>query len=646
MRRAAILLALLALGVAALDRAVPLDLSRARMLSPELDDSGGRALNLRPAADGAMRLALTEAEAGPDIIPLLLAREDKRFGVMPGVDPLALLRSAGQLVRHGRIVSGGSTIAMQVARLLEPHPRTLQGKLHDIVRALQLEAHLGRREVLRLYLTLAPMGGDVEGMRAGALLYFGREPAALTRPQAALLVGLPQSPARRRPDRHPEAAWLAAARVLQMAGDPAPLERTPILPAALPSLARHLAQHSGGRTATTLDGPLQAALEALAAREAPFLAGQADMAALVVRNRDRAVLAYLGGARFLGPGGMVDMVRARRSPGSALKPFIYAMAFDRGLATPDTVLDDAALRLGSYAPRNFDRADHGSTTAAEALRQSLNRPAVRLLASVGAPYFAATLQAAGTRLLLPRGAQPSAALALGGAGISLWDLAALYAGLASSGQVRPLQLGRAAPAVGGGRLASPQAAASVVAILRAQPPPPGAATDPGHAIAYKTGTSYGFRDAWAAGLTPGYTVVVWTGRRDNTPVPGITGRDVAAPLLFKVFALLPSEVALPEQPPPPAPATAPALRHATSGAPLRIMFPPGNVDLAYEHGIQMDLRAAGGAPPYRWMIDGMPALDRAIWAPPGPGFVHLTVADSKGRSASEDIRLVAEQETP
>ncbi len=427
-----------------------------------------------------------------------------------------------------------------------------------------------------------------------------------------------------------------------MAGDNAPLERTAFLTVALSSLARHLAEHSAGRVVTTLEGPLQAALESLAAREVSFLDGHTDLAAIVVRNRDRAVLAYLGGAHFLAPGGMVDMVRARRSPGSALKPFVYAMAFDRGLATPDTVLDDGVLRLGSYAPRDFDRTEHDNVTAAEALRQSLNRPAVRLLAGVGAPYFAATLQAAGARLLLPRHAAASAALALGGAGISLWDMAALYAGLSDGGRVRPLHLDPAMPDVEAGRLASRDAATAVAAILRGQPPPPGAAPDSGHEIAYKTGTSYGFRDAWAAGFTPGYTVVVWTGRRDNTPQPGATGRDVAAPLLFRIFALLPSEVPAPNTVSPTRASLAPALRRTSAGPALRILFPPGNVELSYDPSIAVDLRAAGGMPPYRWIIDGVPGRTGGApsWSPSGPGFSHLTVMDSKGEVASEEVQLV------
>ncbi len=636
-------LALLLLGAAlAADRAFPLDLSRAAMLSAELRDASGRVLNLRPAADGAVRLAAGQGDVGRDIVPLLLAREDRRFWLMPGVDPLALLRAADQLAAHGHIISGGSTIAMQVARLLEPHRRGIWGKLHDVARGLQLQAHLGRNEILRLYLTLAPMGGNLEGVRAASLLYFGCEPAALTRSQAALIVSLPQSPTRRRPDLHPDAAWQGAARVLSAAGDAMPPERTLVTRAVLPRLARHLAGHWNGITRTTLDVDLQAGVEALATRELHWLGADTDLAALVIRNGDHAVLAYLGGARYMAPGGMVDMVRARRSPGSALKPFIYAMAFDAGLATPGTILPDDEFRLGGYAPRDFDRTDHGSTTAAEALRGSLNRPAVRLLSRLGPARFGSAVARAGVELRLPRGDGLSAALALGGAGISLFDLAGLYADLADGGVIwLPTVVGATGKT---GTLVSQRAAADVAAILRAQPAPPGVAPDPAHPIAYKTGTSYGFRDAWAAGFTPGYTVVVWIGRRDDTPLPGATGRDVAAPVLFHLFGLLPAEPAVPEVAVDTRAPVAPALARISGPPALRMMFPPGNVDLAYDPATAIDLRAAGGQPPYRWLADGrpLPSALHTLWSPEGLGFVHFTVLDQAGHSASADVRLVAE----
>ena len=448
------------------------------------------------------------------------------------------------------------------------------------------------------------------------------------------------------PDLYAAAAWRAAARVLALAGDPTPITPTEIARVPLPILARHLAAHSVGRTDTTLDADLQAGVEALASREVGWLGPDANVAALVVRNSDRAVLAYLGGARFFDPAGMVDMVRAPRSPGSALKPFIYAMAFDQGLVLPGTLLDDTAMRLGDYAPRDFDRAEHGAVTAAEALRQSLNRPAVRLLSRVGAARFAARIGTAGATLRLPHGGQASAALALGGAGMTLFDLASLYADLADGGTVRALHLlGSDVPGAGSdpAQLVSRHAAGLVADILRAQPAPPGVSADPTHPIAYKTGTSYGYRDAWAAGFTPGYTVVVWVGRLDNTPRSGATGRDVAAPILFRLFGLLPREAPIPARDDPVASASlAPGLARSVPRATLRMMFPPGNVDLAFAPSSAIDLRAVGGRPPYRWIADGTPLAPRARWAPSGPGFSHLTVIDRDGQSASADIKLVAE----
>jgi len=362
-----------------------------------------------------------------------------------------------------------------------------------------------------------------------------------------------------------------------------------------------------------------------------------DIAAIIIRNQDRTVQAYLGGTHFFEPRGMVDRIRAIRSPGSTLKPFIYARAFDAGLAAPNTWLTDAPMRLGTYAPRNFDHEEHGGLTAADALRRSVNRPAVLLLAALGPQKFAASLSAAGTPLVLPRGATPSAALALGGAGISPWGLATLYTALAEDGQAGPLTLygdehGPATP------ICSPNAAKQIATILRAQPPPPGIATD--HPIAWKTGTSYGFRDAWAAGFTPGYTVVVWTGRRDGSPQPGITGRDGAAPLLFRLFALLPPEPAIDDAAL--VAVLAPALSRRAHAAPLRILFPPGDVTLAYDPAAPIDLRAAGGRPPYAWLIDGRPLGARPTWTAAGPGTSHITVLDRDGQAASEDVRLLDE----
>src|SRR5579872_1413018 len=465
-------LALGVLGLVVSDRLFPPDLARYQQRSLELLDRDGKTLNLVTAADGMVRLPATQTEVDPRYLDLLLRSEDRRFWWHPGVDPLALLRAAGQVMTHGRVVSGGSTLTMQVARLLTPHRHTLLGKLIDIARALQLEERFDKHEILAMYLTLAPMGGNLEGVRAASLAYFQHGPAALSPEEAALLVALPQHPARLRPERHP-------------------------FPAEAPHLTdRFRASGRSGAVRTTLDAGLQRAVEDLAAHERPFLGPEVNIAALVIANRDRQVLAYLGGADYFGPGGMVDMIHASRSPGSTLKPFIYGMAFDQALITPESVIEDEPIDIHSYAPQNFDRTFHGAITARRALQQSYNLPAIELMRALDPKRFALHLHNAGARFAFPHGIwAPTLPMALGGVGIDLNDLAMLYAALADGGRAAPLRLEPGAPPAKGVPLMSEDAAWEVSDILRGSPLPSGFVRS--RPIAYKTGTSYGFRDALA-----------------------------------------------------------------------------------------------------------------------------------------------------
>ncbi len=680
MRRWAGALAVLVAAVLLADRMFPPELARVQQFSLVVAARDGAVLDVLAAPDGYIRLPAAPADvdlpaapadadppaapadvdppaapAGvdPKFISLLLATEDKRFWLCPGIDPLAMARAVGQLVTHGHVVSGGSTITMQLARLLHPHRHDMAGKLLDMARALQLQAHFSKARILAMYLTLAPYGGNIEGVRAASLIYFGKPPLHLTTAEAALLVALPRRPEALRPDRHAPAALAATRLVLARAGLSAAFPATdlPLRPRrGLARVAPHLAQRLRGLglcgvVATTLDGTLQTELAALAAREQPWLGPRANMAALVVENRSRNILAYLGGADFFAPQGMVDMVRAVRSPGSTLKPFIYGMAIDAALITPASLIEDAPMAAGGYAPRDFDGAFHGQVTAGEALRQSYNLPAVLLLRAIGPARFYGALQAAGAGMVLP-GAAPGLPIALGGVGISLERLAMLYAGLAEGGQAGrlrflPGQAGVRAP------LMTTAAAAEIAGILRGAPLPDGVAA--GRAIAFKTGTSYGLRDAWAAGFSPDYTVVVWTGRTDGTPSPGAYGRRTAAPLLFKIFALLPPDGAAP----PPVPA-APAMGLQLFGQPAfarpgpRILFPPPGATLQVTQAggatVPLSLEAAGGAAPYRWVVNGEilpePPVGMAMtWQPPGPGFAHIAVIDKNDEAASEDISM-------
>ncbi len=666
-----------------LDRLFPPPLERYAASSTLVLDERGEILRAFTTSEGAWRLKSTPAQVDPFFLKLLEAYEDRRFEHHWGVDPLALARALGQWIATGHVVSGASTLTMQTARLLAPHPHSLAGKLVEIMRALQLEAHFSKAEILSFYLTLAPYGGNLEGARAASLAYFGKEPRHLTASEAALLVALPQSPERNRPDLHPEAAQRARDKVLarlaargilaqhqarEAASEPLALQRTS-LPILAPHLAAELAAATppGSTLRTSLQGHLQARVEALLRRE-PLEEG-ASIAALVVENATRHIIAHVGSADYFGPFGQNDLTRAKRSPGSTLKPFIYGMGFDALLVHPDTVIEDAPLRFGDYAPQNFDRDFRGQVTVRQALQMSLNLPAVALLNRVGPQRFVSALRAAGAELVFDEAiGAPSLAVALGGVGISLRDLVMLYAALADGGMARPLVAQPDEPPVNSTPLLTPAAAWYVTDILRGVTMPEPFAQLPAlggrRAIAFKTGTSYGFRDAWAIGSSGRYTIGVWAGRPDGAPRPGHYGIAAAAPVLFKLFGLLPAEEEVRPMPaevirPANAAALPVALRRFSAtgrpstleeGSPLRILFPPPDavLELASDGGrpAPIALKAMGGAAPLRWVVNGEPvaaaptAAEASFWTPDGPGFVNLSVIDAAGGKVSAALRLV------
>ncbi len=628
------LLWLLAAVGTALDHAFPPDLTRLAVVGTEVLDRHDRPLALLPAPGGVWRFRASSRP--PLLTELLIAVEDRRFWSHPGVDPLALLRATAQFVRSGHVVSGGSTLAMQAARLLEPRPRTLRSKLIEMARALQLEARFGRKGVLEIWLTLAPFGGNLEGIRAGSLAWFGVPPEALEPAQAALLVAIPRRPERLRPDRHADTARTVRDRVLSIGGlaptdTPVPTARV-ALPHHAPQLAASLPLAPQVRT--TLDLPLQVALERLGRERLETLPQRASLALLVADARSREIRAlYPGAWRDQARAGALDLTLAVRSPGSALKPFIYAMAFADGIAAPDTVVSDLPRRFGGYAPEDFDRGFAGSVTAAEALRRSLNLPAVALLDRVGPLRLAATLRAAGAGLRLPHGADPSLPLALGGAGITLRDAAALYAALATDGTGGPLRLLAGQPAPHADFL--PAGASRSVADVLTRPLPDFGA----RGLAWKTGTSWGGRDAWAFGFDRRHVVAVWIGRPDGTPMPAATGASLALPLLSRVFDLLPQAprnvLSIPGQ--------LPHLPAPTADA-LHLLFPPSGAVLSADGPVT--IRVMGGRRPLTFMVDGAPLpTDRirreAAWMPAGPGFYRLTVLDADGAAVRAAVQVHA-----
>ncbi|WP_332765020.1 penicillin-binding protein 1C [Phenylobacterium sp.] len=667
------LIVLLAVEVAVFnfDAMLPPDLSRGERSSPVALDRRGVWLRALPVENGRWRIRADLSRTDPSFLRRLIAVEDERFWLHRGVDPLAVARAGGSAVASGAVTSGASTLTMQTARLLEPRPRNLGSKLIEMIRSLQIEARLSKREILALYLTLAPYGGNLEGVRAASLSYFGQEPETLTLGQQALLIALPQSPEARRPDRHPEAARPARRQVLdkmvrvRVITEAQALEaETEPLPgrAPFPAMAWHAAGElaraapvSQATVVSTLDARLQSKLEPLAAQVARSQGPEATAAILVVEIEGRAVRGAVGSGGLQRPGGWIDMTRAVRSPGSALKPFIYGFAFDDGIAAPDTQIDDAARRFGDYQPENFDRVFRGKVTAREALANSLNVPAVELLDKLGPAAFEARVDAAGVNLVRPRAETRAAglAMALGGVGITLRDLAVLYAALGDGGVAKPLAWTQVEAArrqgQDGERLMRVEAAAQVLDILRETPPPAGstpvALTRDRPVMAFKTGTSYGFRDAVAAGIVGRYVIVVWTGRADGGARGGLTGRDAALPLLFDVADQLDAPASAPR---PIAPRAAPQalerLEQADQGP--RLIFPPDGSTVQVE-AFGPDARGlvlAAGGEDLAWYVEGAPlATDpvsgRTVWRPKGPGFYRLTVVDTQGRKASARVRV-------
>jgi len=508
-------------------------------------------------AEGVWRYPVTPEQVAPAYLQALLSYEDRWFYQHPGVNPLALGRAAWQNLSGGRVVSGGSTLSMQVARLLDPHARSLSGKLKQLWRTLQLEWHLSKAEILTLYLNRAPFGGTLQGVAAASWAYLGKPPSQLTHAEAALFAVLPQAPSRLRPDRHPHAAQAARDKVLRRLAQfqvwtPTQLREAleePVLlaprrePSLAPLLARRLnTAHSPALIRTTLDAALQRRLEDLLLGWRARLPERTSAAILVVEHETMAVRAYLGSVdisdarRF----GHVDMISAQRSPGSTLKPFLYGMALDAGLIHSESLLQDVPRRYGDYRPGNFAAGFSGPVAASAALATSLNLPAVQLLEAYGPKRFAGELRSAGVPLALPALAEPNLALILGGAGSRLEDLVGGYRALAHGGKSARLRL-QPQDLLIERRLLSPGSAWIIRRILSGQARPdrdPRAHLLQRPSLAWKTGTSYGFRDAWAIGVGPRYLIGIWIGRPDGTPVPGQFGLASAAPLMLQVHDLL------------------------------------------------------------------------------------------------------------
>jgi penicillin-binding protein 1C len=639
--------------------------------SVEVADRNGALLRVYTVADGRWRLGVALSDVDPAYVAALLAYEDKRFYSHGGVDARAVLRAGAQAVLNGHIVSGGSTLTMQVARLLEEGSTgQIGGKLRQMRVALALERRLTKAQILTLYLQLAPYGGNLEGIRAATLSYFGKEPLRLTPAEAALLVAIPQSPEARRPDRSVEAATDARDRVLARArrdglidDDQLQAARTEVVPSArrpFPAIAPHmadrvLAEEPGvQRHQVTLDKTLQTKLEQLAREVVAQQGARLQVALVVADHASGEVLASVGSAAFQADqrAGFIDMTLGIRSPGSTLKPLIYGLAFDQGLAHPETLIEDRPTDFNGYRPQNFDRQYRGTIRIREALQQSLNIPVVMLTDAMGPAKLLAALDKAGVKYQLP-GGTAGLAIALGGIGVRLEDMVQLYAMIARGGVSLPLTHQIKGERPEGQRVLTSASAWQVGDILAGLAPPPGA---PANRLAYKTGTSYGHRDAWAIGYDGRHVIGVWMGRPDGTPVPGAFGADLAAPVLFQAFARLKPQLA----PQPPAPPSTLLVSNTELPQPLRkfrsrtaafeadkdapaVTFPPdgSEVELLPEGLL---VRVSGGKAPFTWLANGAPVVvaegGRAVMLDHlGLGFVTLSVIDAEGRSARTKVRL-------
>lgn len=620
-------------------------------VSSVLRDRNGEVLHIGSVEDGRIRLPADLDRIDPAYIEALIAIEDQRFYRHIGVDPVAIGRAIKSNLSAGEIVSGASTVTQQLGRQYRPRPRTLPVKMIEAVEAVRLDLRMSKTEQLERYLSRISYGSNIEGIEAASRLWLGKSPRYLSPDEIALLLALPQSPEARRPDRNPVTAKAGRDRVLDrmvVAGlldaDMAAVAKAQPVPTQKNMLPNRdiLAHQTFGDGISTLDAKEQARVARHLADWTRKQPTPVNAAAMIVHGPSREVRALVGTGARDHAGGWIDMTDRVRSPGSTLKPFIYAMARDDGALDMDSDVRDAPTRFGSYRPENFTRRYHGTVTVREALQHSLNVPAVTALQQVGAARFSAALSAAGPKARGRVGdtTGEGLALALGGTGLSARDLAVLYTALGHGGEAGPLRFKPDAPTGQTYRLMTEDTASAMIDALRGAPVPKGFANMSGIGrIAYKTGTSYGFRDSWAAGLAGDYVIIVWTGRPDGAPRPGATGRGSSAPLLFDIaapFTAVKRDVATAD-----APSALQKVAAQTDEGPI-ILFPASGTEVLHSpRGLSISVDSEL---PVQLFVSGQPierADGLAVWTPETPGFYRVSAIDTKGRSTNADIRVVA-----
>ncbi len=540
-------------------------------LSIMLTDRDGKLLDARIARDGQWRFE------GSDQIPekfesALLTFEDSWFYWHPGFNPVSMIKAALANTRSGHIRRGGSTITMQVVRLSRKgKPRTYREKWIELNRAIRLTCQYPKKIILKRYVDMAPFGGNVVGLEAAAWRYFGKPPLQLSWGEAATLAVLPNSLALIHPGRNRDALknkrnglldrMVDAGQLSIESAERAKAENIPVIPVSLPRRAPELTTTLGllgtGRIQTTLDGSLQDAARLVMSRHHERLSGNSidNQAVIIVDNRNHNVLVYAGNSPASGNrGGDVDIINAPRSPGSTLKPLLFACALDEGMIWPNSLLADIPTQYGSYRPENFNRQFQGVVPAREAIAASLNVPMVRLLQAYGVDHFLRQLRQFGLHTLNKTAEHYGLSLILGGGEVTLFDLVQIYSAIAHNlstaaneggdNDNNGLEIQPKSPFGLTLELPSPGASWHMVEAMRLLDRPEGQENwtyfESARIIAWKTGTSFGFKDAWAIGVTPEFTIGVWVGNADGEPRPELVGLKAAAPLLFDLFDLLPT----------------------------------------------------------------------------------------------------------
>ena len=667
-------LCIIALGLHAI---LPPNLDRYNDTSKLVVAHDGSILRAFISDDDMWRFPIRYSEVDPKFIEYLLAYEDKRFWYHFGVDPLALTRAVGQLVGAGQVISGASTITMQVARLLEPRPRTLTSKILEVIRATQLELMFSKKEILSIYLTLAPYGGNIEGIKAASLLYFNKQPNKLTVSEAALLVALPQSPSRTRPDKNIQNASAARDKVLHRLLNSKIISEKDIVeakqikiegdrysfPFLSPHLARRLVKQDPSQNIfhTHIKKELQISAQQILEDAIEAEGKELNGAAIIVDNKTGAVISYVASSDFFNQEreGQVDYIRAIRSPGSALKPFIYAMAFSDNIAHPETIISDEMRRYGAYRPSNFDGVNYGEVAADYALRASLNTPAVLLLDKIGPRRFLSRLRTSNyIRDMDDTG--PGLSIALGGLGISLEQLVARYTAFANGGIFKELSLLNHPRSRPGIQLFDNWSSHAVLNILRQTEAPEGRYSyRSNRRVAFKTGTSSGYRDVLAVGIDDTYTIGVWIGHPKAEPMIAKTGIKTAAPVLFRLFDVLPdmnkggdvsgtdSHKQVPKN------LRRIYTRHGdsklTDAASFKIGFPVDGSKIPFPfNGTEESIfiRLVDGSRPFNVFINGevveSGSLSRTMsWVPKNPGFYSIVAIDKKGRVSQSKFELAS-----